>query len=99
MPAAAATIDKVIIGGAASLLPETFGAMGAKPTKHGVNGSHGSQRSLGSPGRGGNAPAEPLALGAAVTAGRFADTNMYFFPTQSPYDFCAKLRNRLFYTK
>lgn len=59
VPAAAATIDKVIIGGAASLLPETFGAMGAKPTKHGVNGSYGSQRSLGSPGRGGTPPRSP----------------------------------------
>jgi hypothetical protein len=59
VPAAAATIDKVIIGGAASLLPETFGAMGAKPTKYGVNGSSGSQRSLGSPGRGGTPPRSP----------------------------------------
>ena len=59
VPAAAATIDKVIIGGAASLLPETFGAMGAKPTKYGVNGSYGSQRSLGSPGRGGTPPRSP----------------------------------------
>lgn len=59
VPAAAATIDKVIIGGAASLLPETFGAMGAKPTKYGVNGLSGSQRSLGSPGRGGTPPRSP----------------------------------------
>ena len=59
VPAAAATIDKVIVGGAASLLRKTFGAMGAKPTKHGVNGSHGSQRSLGSPGRGGTPPRSP----------------------------------------
>jgi hypothetical protein len=44
------------------LLPETFGAMGARPSKYGSSRSvgggsmNGSQRSLGSPGRGGSTP-------------------------------------------
>ena len=62
VPAAAASIDKVTIGASASLLPETFGAMGARPSKYGSSRSvgggsmNGSQRSLGSPGRGGSTP-------------------------------------------